>query len=53
MQKVNDEIIIYESEISWWWFFLHPVYAMVCSHYGYLCFYKELPKSLIRARKEE
>lgn len=31
------ERYLYEENIPWWWYFLHPIDAIEISHYGRLC----------------
>lgn len=31
------ERYLYEQDIPWWWYWLHPIDALTISHYGRLC----------------
>jgi len=53
MYKKGDEIVVSESDLKWWWFWLHPVDAMIFAHYGEMCFHKYIPDHMKRALKKE
>ena len=49
MFKNGKEITVYEQDLKWWYFWLHPVDAMIFSHYGCMCFYEDIPDSMKKA----
>ena len=52
MYRKGDEIVVSESDLKWWWFWLHPTDAMIFSHYGEMCWYKSLPDYVKRGLKK-
>ena len=53
MYKKGNEIVVSESDLKWWWFFLHPIDSMIFSHYGEMCFYKSIPDHMKKGIKKE
>ena len=53
MIRKGNEIIVSERDLKWWWFWLHPVDAMVFSHYGDECWDIKfgIPEHMQRALK--
>jgi hypothetical protein len=50
------EYIIWESELPWWFFWIHPSDNCVFEHYGYVCYGGIPPKrywKYIRSRYSE
>ena len=52
MYKKGNEIVVSESDLKWWWFWLHPVDAMIFAHYGEMCFHKCIPDHMKMALKK-
>jgi len=51
-----NEYIIWESELPWWFFWIHPLDNCAFEHYGYVCYGRIPPKrywKYIRSRYPE